>query len=303
METFVIVGAGATGAAVARVGLERGAEVVMVTRSGSTAGLQGVKPVRGDATNAEFLSGAAKGATVLFNCANPAYHRWLTDWPPLAASLLAAARHSGAVLATLSNLYAYGAPSQPMRPTDPLLSTLPKAKVRAKMWSDALAAHERGEIRATEVRASDFIGSGSQSLFEQSKPSLLKSKTVSVIGNPDMAHSWTFTGDVGRTLVAAATNERAYGKPWHAVTNPAKTTREVLVELALVADVAPPTLRAIPPFVLKAAGLLSPMMRELGKTLYQFQMPYVIDDTTTREVFGLQPTPWNDILENVVSGA
>ena len=302
METFVIVGAGATGAAVARVGLKRGAEVIMVTRSGSTAGLAGVRPVAGDATNAEFLSGVAKGATVLFNCANPAYHRWLTDWPPLAASLLDAARESGAVLATLSNLYAYGAPSGPMRPTDPLNSTLPKAQVRAKMWSEALAAHERGEIRATEVRASDFIGSGSRSLFEQSKPALLKGKSVSVIGNPDMVHSWTFTGDVGRTLVAAATDEQGHGKAWHAVTNPPKSTREVLAELAEVAGAPAPKLRIIPTLALKAVGLFSPMMRELPKTLYQFQMPYVIDDEATRETFSLKPTPWKEVLADVVNG-
>lgn len=302
METFVIVGAGATGAAVAKAGLERGSDVIMVTRSGSTAGLSGVRSVAGDATDAAFLSGVAKGATALFNCANPAYHRWLTDWPPLAASLLDVARESGAVLATLSNLYAYGAPSKPMRPSDPLRSTLPKAQVRAKMWSDALTAHERGEIRATEVRASDFIGSRSQSFFEQSKPTLRKGKTVSVIGNPDMTHSWTFTGDVGRTLVAAATNEFAYGKAWHAVTNPPKTTREVLAELAQVAGVSAPKVRTIPTVALKAAGLFSPMMRELPKTLYQFQMPYIIDDGATREAFGLEPTPWAAVLRDVMKG-
>ena len=67
-----------------------------------------------------------------------------------------------------------------------------------------------------------------------------------MISNPSLAHSWTFAGDVGRTLVAAVTNERASVKPWHAVTNPAKTTRGVLVELALVAGIAPPKLRTIP---------------------------------------------------------
>jgi hypothetical protein len=44
------------------------------------------------------------------------------------------------------------------------------------------------------------------------------------------------------------------------------------------------------------------MIRELGKTLFSFPMPYVIDDTTVGQVFGLQPTPWNEILENVVNG-
>ena len=44
------------------------------------------------------------------------------------------------------------------------------------------------------------------------------------------------------------------------------------------------------------------MMRELPKTLYQFQMPYVIDDEATRETFSLKPTPWKEVLADVVNG-
>jgi len=34
------------------------------------------------------------------------YHRWPTDWPPIANALLAAAEISGSKLVTLNNLYA-----------------------------------------------------------------------------------------------------------------------------------------------------------------------------------------------------
>ncbi len=30
----------------------------------------------------------ADGAHAIYNCANPPYHRWAADWPPLAASVL-----------------------------------------------------------------------------------------------------------------------------------------------------------------------------------------------------------------------
>jgi hypothetical protein len=35
-----------------------------------------------------------------------------------------------------------------------------KGRVRAKMWSDALAAHEAGRARVTELRAADYFGPG-----------------------------------------------------------------------------------------------------------------------------------------------
>ena len=38
-----------------------------------------------DATDAERLTALTRGAAALYNCANPAYHQWLTDWPPMAA--------------------------------------------------------------------------------------------------------------------------------------------------------------------------------------------------------------------------
>ena len=300
MEKFVIVGAGATGRAVARSLEEQQADVVMVSRSGSGADLPGVRAIAGDATDAGFLGGVADGASAIFNCVNPPYHRWMTDWPPIAAAILDAARRSGAVLTTLSNLYAYGPPDGPMRTSDPLISTLPKAQVRAQMWTDALEAHQRGEVRATEVRASDFIGSGSQSVFERGKKALLAQRSVSVFGNPDMVHSWTFTGDVGRTLVAASTNPVAWGQAWHAVTNEPRTMRQVYSEMAAAAGVREPRLRPLPVSILKAIGTVSPMVRELPKTMYQFDRPFVIDDTETRTALRLKPTEWATVISDAV---
>jgi hypothetical protein len=49
-----------------------------------------------------------EGAAVLYNSANPAYHRWPELWPPIAAALLEAAERAGAVLVTISNRYGYG---------------------------------------------------------------------------------------------------------------------------------------------------------------------------------------------------
>ncbi len=300
MDKYLIVGAGATGRAVARSLIARHAHVVMVSRSGSGAELGGVEVRPGSATDREFLLEAAQGSTAIFNCLNPKYHQWLTDWPPMADALLDTAIKSGAVLATLNNLYAYGQPDGPMKPTDPLKSTLPKAIVRAQMWRDALAAHERGDVRVTEVRASDFIGSGSQSFFERGKKALLSGKAVVTIGNPDVLHSWTYTEDVGRTLVAAATDPIAWGRPWHAVTNDAKTMRDVFNDMAKAANLSEPKLRTIPTPVLKAIGLFAPQMGELPKTLYQFERPFIIDDSATRAELNLVPTAWDEIIAESV---
>ncbi len=41
-------------------------------------------------------------------------------------------------------------------------------------------------------------------------------------------------------------------------------------------------------------------MRELKETDYQRTRPYLLDDTAARTTFGLEPTPWSEIVSGVV---
>src|SRR6266536_1896491 len=156
----VVVAAGPIGSAVAQLLADEGEQVRVVTRRGGGPRHPAVERVAADAADGARLSELARGAVALYNCANPQYHRWPTDWPPIAAALLAAAENSGAVLTTTANLYGYGPVDGPMTEDTPLASTGRKGRVRTRMWLDALAAHDAGRVRATEARASDFIGPG-----------------------------------------------------------------------------------------------------------------------------------------------
>jgi nucleoside-diphosphate-sugar epimerase len=301
MSSFVVVGAGATGTGVALELADRGHQVTVVTRRGSGPVTAGVTLCPGDATDAGFLTRVTKGSDALFNCANPRYDRWLTDWPPLAGSLLVAAESTGATLVTLSNLYGYGPPTGPMTPHDPLSSTLPKAQVRVAMWHDALALHQASRIRAVEVRASDFLGASPQSQFAYLLPKLLKGRRVQVLGDPDAPHTWSFVGDVSRTLVACALDPSTWGRPWHVPSNEPRSSRRVVDDLAEAAGVPRVTVTSAPVLALRALGLFDPQMREMPKTLYQFTSPFIMDDSETRAALGLVPTPWPQVIEETVA--
>ncbi|HEV3186989.1 MAG TPA: NAD-dependent epimerase/dehydratase family protein [Acidimicrobiales bacterium] len=302
MAHYLIVGAGPMGSAVASLLTHEGNEVRLVTRSGSGPEDPLITKVALDATRSEELSEVAMGCEALFNCANPKYHRWLTDWPPIANSLLAAATRSGAVLTTLSNLYAYGRPTGPLTPDSPFLADYEKAQVRATMWHDALAAHDRSQLRATEVRASDFIGPKAQSAVgAQVVKRVLAGKRCWVLGASDQLHSWSYTNDVARALVACAHSPNAWGHAWHAPTNAPRTQRQVIDDLADAANVDHVAVSTIPISVLRLVGLVSPVTRELPKTLYQFTSPFVIDDSATRLKLGLEPTPWSEVLNETIA--
>jgi nucleoside-diphosphate-sugar epimerase len=289
MSLHVIVGAGPVGRGVARLLAERGERVRVVSRRGAGPEHAAIERVTADATDAARLSELAAGAVALYNCANPLYHRWLTDWPPLAAALLAAAERSGAVLAVTSNLYGYGPVGGPITAATPLAATHPKLRVRAEMWREAQARHEAGRLRAVEVRSSDYIEANSIFSDVVAKP-MRAGKRAFVPCPLDVPHSWTSIADVARALVTLAADPRAWGQGWLTPTAPPLTIREIAGRFAAATSLPAPKLSEVPYFVLWAGGLVSPLLRELRATKYQFYRPFVIDSSATERTFDLAPT-------------
>ncbi|GAA4582208.1 NAD-dependent epimerase/dehydratase family protein [Planotetraspora phitsanulokensis] len=300
MGKHVIVGAGQVGGHVARELAEQGHEVVVVTRSGSGPKRPGIRLVAGHAADSAAMRRLADGADALYNCMNPKYHQWVRDWPPVAAALLEAAEATGAVLATISNLYGYGPVDGPMTEDLPLASTGTKGRVRAEMWAQALAAHQAGRVRVTEIRGSDYFGPGSSDqsyLGGRFLGPLLDGKPAMVLSDPDIPHSWTYIPDVARALMAAAAEEKAWGHAWHVPTDPPVTLREIAERLAALAGAPAPRLRRIPGWVLRAAGMAVPFLKEMRETRYQFDRPFVLDSSASQAVLGSAPTPMEDALK------
>jgi len=295
--THLVIGAGAVGTATALLLAGRGEPVRLVSRSGRGPDHPAIERVAADAADAVRMTRLADGAAAIYNCANPAYHRWSTDWPPIAAALLTAAEQAGPVLATVSNLYVYAPPDGPMSEHTPLAPTTRKGAVRARMWQEALAAHQAGRIRATEVRGSDYIGPHSQSQFaERAVPRILAGRAVGVLGDPDAPHTYTYTGDVARLLVTVAADPRAWGRPWHVPSHPATTSRAVITQMCDLVGRPPVPVRRHPDLLLTLGGLVAPMLRELKEVRYQHDRPFVMDSTAARTSFRLEPTPWREIL-------
>lgn len=305
-ELSLVVGAGVIGSRVAGMLAERGDRIRVVSRHGS-----GPAGVAADAADAGAMARLAEGAAVIYNCVNPPYHRWPADWPPIAASVLAAAESSGAVLVILSNLYGYGPrvpggydEAHPITEATPLAATGRKGRVRARVWQDALAAHQAGRVRVAEVRAADFVGPGAQSAMgERIVRHVRQGKNVSVLGRADRPHTWSFTDDVARMLVTAGTDPRAWGRAWHVPSNDPLSQRRVIDDFARAAGVGQVRVGEIPSVALRGMGLVWPLMRELRETEYQFRDDFVMDSSAAQATFGLKPAPWEEIVAATVGPA
>jgi nucleoside-diphosphate-sugar epimerase len=304
MGRHLIVGAGTIGSELAARLVARGEDVEVVSRRGRSP-VEGARGLALDAADGPALRAAARGADVLYNCANPtSYQRWERDWPPIAASILAAAATSGAVLVTLSNLYAYGPSDHALAESDPLAATSRKGRVRAAMWRDAKAAHDAGSVRATEVRAADYFGPGLTStalLAERVVPKVLDHEPVALLGDLDAPRSWSYVGDVAAALEVAGAAPRAWGRAWHAPTAAPRSSREAVQALADAAGLDAPPVRRVPWAAVRAASVVVPSLRGLQEIAYQFDRPFVVDSRAFTETFGVAPTPFDEACAATVA--
>lgn len=298
----VVVGAGPVGTSTARLLAELGETVKLVSRRGTGPDHPGITLVKADA--AAGLADVAAGASALYNCAGPAYHRWPTDWPPLNDALIRTAEATGAVLISAGNLYPYGPVDGPISEQTPERPNSVKGQVRARMWADVLAAHQAGRIRAAEVRSSDYLGAGAQSVMSAVVfPKVRVGKTASVPADLDALHSWTAVTDVARTMVAvvtasgAAAGEQVLGRVWHVPTPAPMSVRDLATRYAVLTDSPEPKLSRMPGPILWLGGLFNPTAKEMREIQYQLAHPFILDSTAATKAFGITPLTTDEALQ------
>jgi nucleoside-diphosphate-sugar epimerase len=300
MSLNVIVGAGATGSATARLLAVAGERVRLVTRSGSGPVHEQIERVAADATDTKRLIEVTRGAATVFNCAMPPYDRWPAQFPPLAAAVLAAAEHTGADYVMLGNTYGYGPVEGAATEDHPLVPTSLKGRVRAQMWQDARAAG--GSVRVTEVRASDFLGAGAYSPFTiMVGAQVLAGSPASYPGDLDAPHSWTYVGDAARTLIAAAKHEESWGRAWHVPSTSEAPVRELAARLAAAAGTPAPQLGHMTGSELAEIGRTNSVMAEFPEMLYLYDRPSILDASFTAKVLDVSPTPIDEVLAEMAA--
>lgn len=108
--------------------------------------------------------------------------------------------------------------------------------------------------------------------------------------------------DVAATMATLGTDERALGRAWHVPSGPPRSQRQALTDLAAAMGLPPVPVSGIPWPVLRAVGLVVPLMREVLDVRHQFDQEFVTDATATTETFGQTATPWDEVVRATVAG-
>jgi nucleoside-diphosphate-sugar epimerase len=299
----VIFGAGQVGRALA-AHLARSGRAVRAISQRAPAGLpDGVEWRSADATDPDAATAAADGAAVVYQCLNAPYTQWPQRFPLLQAGVLTAAERTGALLVSLENVYGYGPTGgKPMTEDLPLDATTRKGRTRASMTRELLHAADTGRVQIAIGRASDFFGPGvtESALGERVFAKACTGKKADFLGNPDLPHTYSYVPDIAAGLATLGTDERAIGQVWHLPGPATVTTREILelIGTELGHHVA---VRTMPKLMLRAASLVSPMLRELAEMAYEFEEPFILDTTKFEATFGPSGTPLATALAETVA--
>jgi nucleoside-diphosphate-sugar epimerase len=296
-ELHVIFGAGQVGYLLAERLLAAGKRVRVVKRS--AGGIpQGAESRQGDAADVLFCRDACKDAAVVYHCMNPAYssNLWSELLPRYMGNLISAAGEAGARLVVLDNLYMLGRTGgRPMNEDTPVDPCSRKGEIRAHVAERLFDMQRQGRVRAVCGRAADFYGPrGTQTFFGDHfwKPVLAGKAGMSPV-NADTPHTYHYIPDVAHGLAMLGLADEgvvAQAPLWMLPCQPAVSTREMVQRFAagLGHDIP---LNEMPRWLLNALGLVVPMVRELKEMAYQWDEPFIVDDSRFRAAFGVQPTP------------
>jgi len=304
-DLHIIFGTGPLGQAVAHVLNKQGKTIKMVNRSGArpTDLPEGVEVISGDAYNPEFTRQVTQGAQVVYQCAQPAYHKWITEFPSLQAAILEGAAANQARLIVGENLYMYGdTDGQPIHERLSYAADTRKGRVRAEMSKSLLSAHHAGKIQVAMARGSDFFGPGvlSSALGERTLIPALQGKAAEITGSPDQPHSYTYIDDFGEAMVILGERDEALGQAWHVPNAPTLTQRE-LISLFFQEMDRPVQIKHIGKWMMTFGGLFVPEAREMVEMMYEFEKPFVVDARKFIQTFGDIATPFEESIKSTIA--
>ena len=297
----VVLGAsGGIGGAVLDALTRRGLPARAVSRSAARSQAEGLEVVCADLTDPRAAEAAVFAADVVYHCAMPPYTQWPQQFPALTQTIAHAARKVGAVLVVADNLYAAARTGRPLTEEGPLDVTGTKAAVRSTMADELMGAHRRGDLRVTFGRAADYYGPGPRGLHSIPGHALftpaLRGRTPRWPGRTDLPHALHHLPDIGEALVTLGCDQRAWGRAWN-LPSAAPLTADGYCQAFTAALGRRRSVARVPGPLLRAAGLLDAEAREAAELLWQFDRPFLIDDSQYRSHFDLpEPRPHPETL-------
>ncbi len=283
----VLGAAGGAGGAIVSELAARGHVVTASSRHGDAPCPDGVRQVATDLDDAAQVVAACADAEVVVMAANVPYASWATMLWPMVERALAGAVAAGARLVMVDNLYAYGAPDEPITDTTPEAATTRKGQLRRSVARRLLAADRDGGARVSIARFSDYYGPGGTNslVYMLGIRRALDGRPPQAFIDADQPHTFNYLPDVARGVATLVERPDGDGRAWILPAAPPITQRELFGLVAGEAGINPRIGRISRP-LLAIGGLFDRQLREVRELTGQWDRPYSTDATAFEAAFG-----------------
>lgn len=307
--TVLILGAtGRLGTAAALAFQSAGWRVLAQTRQAGAALPAGVQVLASSPEDTALLAHRAAGAQLLLHAINPLYPAWERDALRLARAGMDLAQRLGARLLLPGNVYNHGRQMPPLLQEDsPQDADTRKGRIRVQMEAELAERARRGDLRSTVVRAGDFFGCGQGTWFDQAIVKSLRQGRLVYPGPLDRPHAWAYLPDLAQAFVRVASEpEELSHRRWHFAGH-TLTGAELLAQIEAAADRLGWTPArgwrhgGMPWGLIRLAGRVWPMGRELAEMAYLWERPHALDGRAMAQAFGPLPaTPIDQALRQTL---
>ncbi|MCX7938587.1 MAG: NAD-dependent epimerase/dehydratase family protein [Thermoflexales bacterium] len=296
-ELHVVLGAsGALGAAVVNHLMAEGLPLRAVARDAEYAASvlpDGIEIVACDVMDAEALTRACAGASVIYHCV------YVSDGLERAArNVLTAAEANRARLVFPSNPLVYGPLQSLPAPEDhPWAAESRRGKVRKAIETMLLEAHAQGRVPVVIPRLTTFYGPNVHGTFVEGifEAAYRRRKAVWFC-RADVPHDFVYLADAAAACVLLGADESSYGQSWH-VPGAGPLTGEQFVTMVYQAFGHKPQFGVRSRRFFEFAALMAPQVQEIVEVLYEFEQPFVLDGSRFARAFPeFRYTPHEDAI-------
>jgi nucleoside-diphosphate-sugar epimerase len=307
--TVLVLGAGGRfGGAAVQAFADAGWRVLAQQRRAGAAALpRGAAHLAVPLDDTAALVRAAAGASVVVHAVSPPYPRWEAELLPLLHQGLAVAEGLGARFMLPGNVYNFGAGMPALlNEHTPQRPSTRKGELRVAMEAELERRAARG-LDSVVLRAGDFFGAGSGSWLDIAVVKSIARGRLVYPGPLDVVHAWAYLPDLARAFVAVAGDGGHRGclklhVEGHAVTGRAFIDAVSRAAAALgLQPAAGFRVGGMPWPLLRAVGLVHPLLREVVRMSYLWRVPHALDGSALRQRVGALPqTPLDEALRRAL---
>jgi nucleoside-diphosphate-sugar epimerase len=287
--THVVFGAtGAYGYSVSRQLIENGYKVKVIARdAGKAAALlpENVEIAEADVMKEDKISMVCKGASVLYLGHNFPYSQWKNHYIKSILNILEGCKGTRPLVVFPGNVYGYGKFQRlPVDESHPLNARSEKGILRNQIEAILWDYHFKGKIKLIIPRFADFYGPNViNDLYGDMFRNAIMNKAVIWPVNADVEHNFTYIEDAAKATLLMVRDPKAYGKVFH-VSGPTITARKFIEEIFHETGNRA-VIKVVSKNLIRAVGILNSNARGLVELLYEYEDPYVIDDTQLLNAF------------------